>query len=202
MPYCSFILSCNVTLIYVCICFAPVFKHVVCPQGGFCWASKGNLNTVTHCVCLRSSAVTTWSLYLNKLNGPVIKNGWLRNAVQVNAVERSGLGKCDAPGVMRKSTYVFSDNNTESEQQTINTDFTFELFICAAILLEHRETLLRCSDEVQLIQFTSRFVARLIFFIYLFCEIFPAQKAFLFFKATDDTFVPLILATVFRESWI
>lgn len=159
-------------------------------QGGFCWASKGNLNTVTHCVCSRSSAVTTWSLYLNKLNGPVIKNGWLRNAVQVSAVERSGLGRCDAAGVMRKSTYVFSDNNTESEQQAINTDFTFELFICAAILLEHRETLLRCTDEVQLIQFTSRFVAWLIFFLFI-CFVKSSQHRKPFYYFTKPLTTPL-----------
>lgn len=53
------------------------------------------------------------------------------------------------------------DDSTESEQQAINTDFTFELFICAAILLEHRETLLQCRDEVQLIQFTSSLQGRL-----------------------------------------
>lgn len=64
---------------------------------------------------------------------------------------------------------MFSDNSAESEQQAINTDFTFELFICAAILLEHRGTLLQCSDEVQLIQFTSRSVAGA-GVLYLFCE--------------------------------
>ncbi|KAM6935338.1 TBC1 domain family member 15 isoform 2-T2 [Lycodopsis pacificus] len=48
-----------------------------------------------------------------------------------------------------------TEDNSESELQAINTDFTFELFICAAILLENRESLLRCRDEVQLIQFTS-----------------------------------------------
>ncbi|KAM9852313.1 TBC1 domain family member 15 [Aulostomus maculatus] len=47
-----------------------------------------------------------------------------------------------------------SEDDSESQLQAINTDFTFELFICAAILLEHRETLLRCQDDVQLIQFT------------------------------------------------
>lgn len=98
----------------------------------------------------------------------------------------------------------FLDNSPESEQQAINTDFTFELFICAAILLERRETLLQCSDEVQLIQFTSRFVVRLRFFIYSFCRIFPPQEVlfFLFYKVTNDTFVSLILAAVFRERWI
>ncbi|XP_034553484.1 TBC1 domain family member 15-like [Notolabrus celidotus] len=48
-----------------------------------------------------------------------------------------------------------TEENSESKLQTINTDFTFELFICAAILLENRDALLRCRDDVQLIQFTS-----------------------------------------------
>ncbi|XP_059194477.1 TBC1 domain family member 15 [Centropristis striata] len=48
-----------------------------------------------------------------------------------------------------------TEDNTESKQKTINTDFTFELFICAAILLDNRESLLLCRDDVQLIQFTS-----------------------------------------------
>lgn len=56
---------------------------------------------------------------------------------------------------------VSAEDNSESELQAINTDFTFELFICAAILLENRESLLHCRDEVQLIQFTSRFVCML-----------------------------------------
>ncbi|KAK1895088.1 TBC1 domain family member 15 [Dissostichus eleginoides] len=50
-----------------------------------------------------------------------------------------------------------TEDHSESQLQAINTDFTFELFICAAILLENRESLLRCRDDVQLIQFTSRF---------------------------------------------
>lgn len=53
---------------------------------------------------------------------------------------------------------VFAEDSSEPELQTINTDFTFELFICAAILLENRESLLQCRDEAQLIQFTSRCV--------------------------------------------
>ncbi|KAK2844407.1 hypothetical protein Q5P01_011066 [Channa striata] len=48
-----------------------------------------------------------------------------------------------------------SEDRSESELRLINTDFTFELFICAAILLENRESLLQCRDDVQLIQFTS-----------------------------------------------
>ncbi|XP_076016870.1 uncharacterized protein LOC143008822 [Genypterus blacodes] len=48
-----------------------------------------------------------------------------------------------------------TEDNPESELQTINTDFTFELFICASILLENRESLLRCRDDVQLIQFAT-----------------------------------------------
>lgn len=56
---------------------------------------------------------------------------------------------------------MFTDDSSECELQAINTDFTFELFICAAILLENRESLLRCRDDVQLIHFTSRFVCML-----------------------------------------
>ncbi|XP_008283232.1 TBC1 domain family member 15 isoform X1 [Stegastes partitus] len=48
-----------------------------------------------------------------------------------------------------------SEEDSESELQAVNTDFTFELFICAAILLENREALMRCRDDVQLIQFAS-----------------------------------------------
>ncbi|MCJ8740268.1 hypothetical protein PDJAM_G00056980 [Pangasius djambal] len=39
--------------------------------------------------------------------------------------------------------------------QSINRDFTFELFICATILLENRDSLLSCRNEVQLLQFTN-----------------------------------------------
>ncbi|XP_007232415.2 TBC1 domain family member 15 [Astyanax mexicanus] len=42
-----------------------------------------------------------------------------------------------------------------TEPQAINTEFTFELFICATILLENRDALLSCRNEVQLIQFTN-----------------------------------------------
>lgn len=52
----------------------------------------------------------------------------------------------------------FAENSSDSELQAINTDFTFELFICASILLDNREPLLQCRDDVQLIQFTSRLV--------------------------------------------
>ncbi|XP_029929256.1 uncharacterized protein LOC115374451 isoform X2 [Myripristis murdjan] len=48
-----------------------------------------------------------------------------------------------------------TEDNPGSEPLAINTDFTFELFICAAILLENRESLLRCRDDVQLLQFAS-----------------------------------------------
>ncbi|KPP60600.1 hypothetical protein Z043_121387, partial [Scleropages formosus] len=48
-----------------------------------------------------------------------------------------------------------------SEQLAINREFTFELFICATILLEHRETLLKCRNEVQLIQFTNSLQGKL-----------------------------------------
>uniref|UniRef100_UPI003AADE51E TBC1 domain family member 15 n=1 Tax=Centroberyx gerrardi TaxID=166262 RepID=UPI003AADE51E len=55
----------------------------------------------------------------------------------------------------RLATKPSTDDNPESEPQAINTDFTFELFICATILLENKESLLRCRDDVQLIQFAS-----------------------------------------------
>lgn len=48
-----------------------------------------------------------------------------------------------------------TEDNPGSEPLAINTDFTFELFICAAILLENRECLLKCRDDVQLLQFAS-----------------------------------------------
>uniref|UniRef100_A0A3P8V2B9 Si:dkey-238d18.4 n=1 Tax=Cynoglossus semilaevis TaxID=244447 RepID=A0A3P8V2B9_CYNSE len=53
------------------------------------------------------------------------------------------------------------EDSPESELQAINTDFTFELFICAAILLENREVLLQCQDDAQLIRFTSSLNGRL-----------------------------------------
>ncbi|XP_041845176.1 TBC1 domain family member 15 isoform X2 [Melanotaenia boesemani] len=48
-----------------------------------------------------------------------------------------------------------------TELQAFNNDFTFELFICAAILLENRESLLQCRDDVQLIHFTSSLQGKL-----------------------------------------
>ncbi|XP_072316689.1 TBC1 domain family member 15 [Eucyclogobius newberryi] len=48
-----------------------------------------------------------------------------------------------------------SDSGTQTHLQRINPDFTFELFICAAILLENRRFLLRCQTDVQLIQFAN-----------------------------------------------
>ncbi|KAJ8287647.1 hypothetical protein COCON_G00003060 [Conger conger] len=47
------------------------------------------------------------------------------------------------------------EDRPSSEPQAINTEFTLELFIGAAILLQHRHALLQCRTEVQLIQFTS-----------------------------------------------
>ncbi|XP_010883323.2 TBC1 domain family member 15 isoform X3 [Esox lucius] len=41
------------------------------------------------------------------------------------------------------------------ESQAVNTEFTFELFICATILLDNRDALLRCRNDVQLIQFAN-----------------------------------------------
>ncbi|KAG7269043.1 hypothetical protein CRUP_003664 [Coryphaenoides rupestris] len=47
-------------------------------------------------------------------------------------------------------------HSTAPKPRAVNVEFTFELFICATILIDNRDSLLRCSDEVQLIQFTSR----------------------------------------------
>ncbi len=65
---------------------------------------------------------------------------------------------CDLNIVRCLCLGMFAEESSESQLQAINTDFTFELFICAAILLENRESLLQCRDDVQLIQFTNRFV--------------------------------------------
>ncbi|XP_056457911.1 TBC1 domain family member 15 isoform X1 [Gadus chalcogrammus] len=40
--------------------------------------------------------------------------------------------------------------------RAVNAAFTFELFICATILIDHRDALLRCRGDGQLIQFTTR----------------------------------------------
>lgn len=138
-------------------------------QGGYYWVSKGSLNTVTHCVCLRSLVVTTWSLYLNKWSEHVIRKGWRKNASQVTPrTQVVRINEAECGGIVTPvkcltlmeclCLVLFAEDNSESKLQAINTDFTFELFICAAILLENRESLLQCRDEVQLIQFTSRFV--------------------------------------------
>ncbi|KAG9334865.1 hypothetical protein JZ751_006342 [Albula glossodonta] len=42
------------------------------------------------------------------------------------------------------------EENPTTEPQAINTEFTFELFICAAILLEHRDTLLNLQGTLDL----------------------------------------------------
>ncbi|MGH0184998.1 UNVERIFIED_CONTAM: hypothetical protein FKN15_016236 [Acipenser sinensis] len=56
-----------------------------------------------------------------------------------------------ADGLRRK---IRGEGRTELPP-SVNPNFTFELFLCAAILLEHRATLLSCPSEVQLIQFTN-----------------------------------------------
>ncbi|XP_058269912.1 TBC1 domain family member 15 isoform X2 [Hemibagrus wyckioides] len=47
------------------------------------------------------------------------------------------------------------DDEPVTEPQSINREFTFELFLCATILLENRDSLLSCRNEVQLLQFTN-----------------------------------------------
>lgn len=48
-----------------------------------------------------------------------------------------------------------TEDNPAPAARAVNTEFTFELFICATILIDNRDSLLRCYDDVQLIQFTS-----------------------------------------------
>lgn len=87
---------------------------------------------------------------------------------------------------------MFAEDNSQSELQAINTDFTFELFICAAILLDNRESLLRCRDDVQLIQFTSRFVCMLrhtncCAFVNALCSLNVLVKTLLFVQPSGNT---------------
>ncbi|CAL8286739.1 unnamed protein product [Merluccius merluccius] len=48
-----------------------------------------------------------------------------------------------------------TEDNPAPAPRAVNAEFTFELFICATILIENREALLRCRDDAQLIHFTS-----------------------------------------------
>lgn len=126
-------------------------------SGGCSWAFRGSLNTAMPYVCSRSWVVTTWSSFRNKLTELAIRRGWHRNTAQVN-LRTGGVGKLwQLICVKMPLIDLSSENRSKSELPTFNTDFTFELFICAAILLDNRESLLQCHDDVQLIQFTSRF---------------------------------------------
>ncbi|XP_048448963.1 rab GTPase-activating protein 22 isoform X2 [Rhincodon typus] len=55
----------------------------------------------------------------------------------------------------RMTHFQRAEGKIMPELPLTNNDYTFELFICAAILLEKKELLLKCSDEVELIQFTN-----------------------------------------------
>ncbi|XP_063056041.1 TBC1 domain family member 15 [Engraulis encrasicolus] len=48
-----------------------------------------------------------------------------------------------------------AEDKPRIEPLLMKTEYTFELFICASIILENREKLLNCRNDVQLIQFTS-----------------------------------------------
>ncbi|XP_062393842.1 uncharacterized protein si:dkey-238d18.4 isoform X1 [Sardina pilchardus] len=52
-------------------------------------------------------------------------------------------------------TQTTVEDNPGVEPQVINTEYTFELFICATVILDNRDILLNCRSDVQLIQFTS-----------------------------------------------
>ncbi|XP_078070061.1 TBC1 domain family member 15 isoform X2 [Mustelus asterias] len=55
----------------------------------------------------------------------------------------------------RMTHFQREEGKIRPELPVTNNDYTFELFICAAILLEKKDLLLKCSDEVELIQFTN-----------------------------------------------
>ncbi|XP_043572461.1 TBC1 domain family member 17 [Chiloscyllium plagiosum] len=55
----------------------------------------------------------------------------------------------------RMTHFQRAEGKIRPELPSTNNDYTFELFICAAILLEKKELLLKCSDEVELVQFTN-----------------------------------------------
>ncbi|XP_072373479.1 TBC1 domain family member 15 isoform X2 [Scyliorhinus torazame] len=55
----------------------------------------------------------------------------------------------------RMTHFQREEGKIRPELPSTNNDYTFELFICAAILLEKKQLLLKCADEVELIQFTN-----------------------------------------------
>eukprot|EP00062_Callorhinchus_milii_P020585 gi/632976399/ref/XP_007904774.1/ PREDICTED: TBC1 domain family member 15-like [Callorhinchus milii] len=61
----------------------------------------------------------------------------------------------------RMSHIQKEEGKIRPELPSANTDYTFELFICAAILLEKRQALLNCMDEVELIQYTNSLQGKL-----------------------------------------
>ncbi|XP_076833208.1 uncharacterized protein LOC143478137 [Brachyhypopomus gauderio] len=63
------------------------------------------------------------------------------------------VGRARAQG--RLDSTHSPEDGAAMEPQAITTEFTFDLFLCATILLENRTALLSCSNEVQLIQFTN-----------------------------------------------
>ncbi|XP_051875172.1 TBC1 domain family member 15 isoform X1 [Pristis pectinata] len=70
-------------------------------------------------------------------------------------LELNSLEAERARDLERMSRFQREEGEVRPELPLANVDYTFELFICAAILLEKREMLLRCTDEVELIQFTN-----------------------------------------------
>ncbi|XP_041041510.1 TBC1 domain family member 17 isoform X1 [Carcharodon carcharias] len=70
-------------------------------------------------------------------------------------LELSSLEAESARHSERMTHFQREEGKIRPELPLTNNDYTFELFICAAILLEKKELLLKCSDEVELIQFTN-----------------------------------------------
>uniref|UniRef100_UPI00358E9B44 TBC1 domain family member 15-like isoform X2 n=1 Tax=Myxine glutinosa TaxID=7769 RepID=UPI00358E9B44 len=54
-----------------------------------------------------------------------------------------------------RSSGIQHQGSTCLELPVANPDYTFDLFICAAILLQHKDTLLGCSDIVALVTFSN-----------------------------------------------
>ncbi|KAF7700236.1 hypothetical protein HF521_003194 [Silurus meridionalis] len=61
----------------------------------------------------------------------------------------------DRARYQERLAYKHSQDEAVTEPQSINREFTFEFFLCATILLDNRDSLLSCRNEVQLLQFTN-----------------------------------------------
>lgn len=51
--------------------------------------------------------------------------------------------------------------NEKAEQVEIHQEYTFDLFVCVAVLMEHREGLMACTDQNLVFQYISSFTMKL-----------------------------------------